>query len=52
MIKDHIDRVGIELHSRWKEVKLGKVNEWGNTSEHDLIDYMMNTIKNEENKKS
>lgn len=24
-LKDHIDRVGIELYSRWKEVKLGDV---------------------------
>ena len=26
-LKDHIDRVGIELYSRWQEVKLGDVLE-------------------------
>ncbi len=31
-LKDHIDRVGVEFYSRWKEVKLGEVVEINNKS--------------------
>lgn len=33
MIKEQIDRMGIELYSRWKEVKLGDVVKFGNGKE-------------------
>ena len=36
-LKDHIDRVGIELHSRWKEVKLGDVLEIKYGKDHKEI---------------
>jgi type I restriction enzyme S subunit len=36
-LKDHIDRVGIELYSRWKEVKLGDVLEIKYGKDHKEI---------------
>ena len=44
-LKDHIDRVGIELYSRWKEVKLGdvvKINQKtiDKTYKNSLIEYL------------
>lgn len=44
-LKDHIDRVKIELYSRWKEVKLGDVVEINKKTidksyKHNVIEYL------------
>lgn len=37
-LKEHIDRVGLELYSRWMEVKLGDVVKFGNGKERPKIE--------------
>ncbi|MFN7913313.1 MAG: restriction endonuclease subunit S [Bacteroidota bacterium] len=37
-LKDHINRVGIELYSRWKDVNLGDVVKFGNGKERPKIE--------------
>ena len=37
-LKDHIDRVGIELYSRWKEMNLEKVVKFGNGKQRPKIE--------------
>jgi type I restriction enzyme S subunit len=44
-LKDHINRVGIELYSRWKEIKLGDVVEINQKTidknyKHSIIEYL------------
>ncbi len=47
-LKDHIDRVGIEFYSRWKEVKLGKfisvINGYAFKSTDFLYNEKLNTL--------
>ena len=37
-LKDHINRIGIELYSRWKDVNLGDVVKFGNGKERPKIE--------------
>ncbi|MCH7401210.1 restriction endonuclease subunit S [Belliella kenyensis] len=45
-LKDHIDRVGIELYSRWKEVKLGEFIETINGYAFKSTDFLDNEKPN------
>jgi|WetSurMetagenome_2_1015567.scaffolds.fasta_scaffold09548_4 type I restriction enzyme, S subunit len=43
-LKDHIDRVGIEFYSRWKDCKLGNIAEITSSKRIFFSDYVTNGI--------
>ena len=43
-LKDHIDRVGIELYSRWKEFKLGDIADITSSKRIFFSDYVCLSI--------